>query len=353
MRRLPRIFSASALAGLLLAGAWSCEKNPGDEQRPTDFQMEASPAGWFHLFSASEPVTPADRFLSESRFIQALDGFSQQSHPLRRHLGLGQAHFGLGQLYFDLWPLALEMNRAFLRQLSQERELTPQEASILSALDRWMSPSKQSPSSPLPRVDPLSPWRSLEELSDEKLFQREDSQNLLSLLGQISSVPVLEIPSLGRIHLRLARLRLDAFCRECKQPRCCEQVQPFANEARVLEGRLNSLQPPIMGGDSSNSRRCIAQIFDLARAGQKPAALERLNRCAPSQDSEPLARLEPSWLLLRAWLRYHEGSCQGFALATMDLSMLEGSSPVFQKVVRTLRRLYAWECSGGGRMAGG
>ena len=97
----------------------------------------------------------------------------------------------------------------------------------------------------------------------------------------------------------------------------------------------------------------MLEAFRFAASDQVPEGLTKIQTCVPSNDAKDLGRNDPSWLILRALLRYQEGSCNSYALAAVDLAVLEKTFPEVPGVASTFRQLYARDCSVGGRLAGG
>ena len=185
-------------------------------------------------------------------------------------------------------------------------------------------------------------------LEDSALLERAEQQGPLFERAQSrGSLPhPADTLALARLHLRVSRALLASV----QEPELPEPLEALQLQAQQLQAQLESGQ---VQGAAGAGRPCLAEAFSFMDQGHDAEALARLQSCNPSQEADSLAAADPSWLILRALLRYQEGSCSSYALAAVDLSVLEKSFPAVRVTVAVFRQLYARECSVGGRLAGG
>ncbi len=293
-----------------------------------------SKAGWLHPIPASGTPGVGDRLLYEARFFEAMAEFQGLDDPAWRLLGLGQAHLGLGRFYTDLWPLAARFAQDHLQRLAGERELSAEEKEQAAFFQCERASPARECAGAWERESPLAKLLALE---DPALLSRADEGGARlfgeEMLGAGLS-RVRSLPLLARLHLRLAVLRLLVF----RQLAGSES----SSMARVME---------MVKGARRLADRQRAKTGAWRLGGEE--AIARLRRMEDEKGVRDLLRLDPAWLLLKAWMNYGKGGCRGYALATMDLSALEETFPVVPEVTGLLRRIYAWDCTGGGRVAGG
>jgi hypothetical protein len=306
--------------------------------------MFVSEAGWI-LPSASDPEPSAgDQSLFEQRFADALLSFQVSPPSARRMLGLGQAHLGLGRFEADLYPLGLRLVRDVLERRAGERSLAPDEAALLD----WCRTPQLDGASGISEA-----LLELLALHGPALLQRADSAGPLFETALERSHETLPHPAdlvaLARLHLRAAREHLISLQDEPFQ----EEATAFVGQVQELLAPLDAGQAPDLGGGAGPARTCLAEAFRLEAEGKRAEAMGRLQSCNPSQESDALAAADPSWLILRALLRYQEGSCNSYAVAAVDLSVLEKSFSAVRGIAVVFRQMYARECSVGGRLAGG
>jgi hypothetical protein len=331
-----------ALLGLCLGAG--CQGDVSREEPAAASSVFISEAGWILPSAADPEPSAADQHLYDQSYTQALLSFHAQAPSPRRALGLGQAHLGLGRFEADLFPLVLRLVRDLLERRLREQALEPEEKALLDWCRATRLDAAQSVSESLASLLELE-VPALLELAEDRgpLFGPEPAGPREALPHPADAVAG------ARLHLRAARALLASVqAADVRAP-----AEALAAQAQRLLDPLEAGQAPVPGAGAGPGRTCLAEGFRLAAMGRSAEALERLQSCNPSQEAESLAAADPSWLILRALLRYQEGSCSSYALAALDLSVLEKSFPAVRGAVAGFRQLYARECSAGGRLAGG
>lgn len=333
------------LFGLLLLGACSGGEPAGDSHVLAP-SPHVSEAGWILPSAQDAEPGAGDQLLFEQSYSRALEFFQAQPPSARRILGLGQAHLGLARFSADLLPLGLRLTRDLLQLRSRSRDLSASEQELLAACQ-----------DPAVARAPSVELGGLLALDDRGLLARALGQEPLPdrprPRGQERFVHPADLSAFAQLHFRAARLLLSSFAEQADSGPLAEPALALAAQALPALERLERSEAPRMGGADGPGRACLAESFDLVGLGRGAEAMDRLQACAGGRDAQELFQSDPSWLLLRAHLRYQEGSCNSYALAAVDLSVLEQSFPVLPAVVTAFRQLYASECSVGGRLAGG